>query len=105
MAPVFYRGVVAVNKETPPRVPDVMKSRSESSHHCATCEIRDGIPRTNGWGYYASHDGTRMLVMERRPDQRIRINGTVEIVVLEADNERVRLGIDGTPGLDARAAD
>jgi hypothetical protein len=89
-----------VNNRTPDRSPPTTKNRFEPSRDCANCEVREGIPTTQGWGYYASRNGSRMLVLDRRLDQRIRINGTVEIVVLEAGDEKVRLGIEGALGSD-----
>jgi hypothetical protein len=62
---------------------------------CVACEVREGVPTTKSWGYYTSRNGSRILVVECRPGQRIRINGAVEIVVLGADNETARFGIDG----------
>jgi hypothetical protein len=86
----------------PTCVPSPPVSRNGFDRDCATCEIRDGIPTTKGWGYYASRGGAPMLVMERRTDQRIRINGVIEIIVLEADNGKVRLGIECAPSLHGR---
>jgi len=71
---------------------------------CVACEIRKGIPTTSGWGYYASRNGMRMLVVERRRDQRIRINDKIDIVVLDADDDKVRLGIEGAPDSPRRTA-
>jgi len=48
----------------------------------------------HAWGYYASRDGARMLVVECGADHRIRINDTVEIVVLEIGNGTVQVRID-----------
>jgi hypothetical protein len=92
------RGTAAMRYGIPIRDLNVPQGRCAGHRDCATCEIRDGIPRTNGWGYYASRGGSRMLVMERRSDQRIRINDSIEIIVLEIGDDKVRLGIDGAPG-------
>jgi sRNA-binding carbon storage regulator CsrA len=35
-----------------------------------------------------------MLVLNRRPGQRIRINGTTEVVVLAINSDEVELGIE-----------
>jgi hypothetical protein len=92
-----------MNKGVPDCIPRVMENLSKPGRHCAICEIRDGIPTTKGWGYYAFRNGVRLLVVERGLDQRIRINGTIEIIVLEAGNEKVRLGIEGAPRFDTYA--
>ena len=74
----------------------------ESTRDCLPCHIRDGVPTTDDQtrGYYSSRDGARMLVVERKTGQRVRINGTVEVVVLESENGKVRLGISSTPAPD-----
>ena len=38
-----------------------------------------------------------MLVVECRLDERIRINGTIEIVLLEVGNDKARLGVESAP--------
>jgi hypothetical protein len=82
--------------------PNLMENRRGLNCDCATCEIRDGVPTTSGWGYYASENGKRMLVVERKLDQRIRINGEIEIVVLELSNGRVRLAVESATASKAR---
>jgi hypothetical protein len=63
---------------------------------CMSCHVGNGAPRMDGcgWGYYASRGGEQMLVVERGAGQRIRINGAIEVVVLETSNGAVRLRID-----------
>jgi len=45
-----------------------------------------------------------MLVLGRRPGERIRINDTTDIVVLAIRNGQVELGIERAPGVDANTA-
>jgi hypothetical protein len=68
--------------------------RAKDKDDCGSCQIQKGVPTLNGRAYYASRKGAQMLVVERRIGQRIRINGEIEIVMLQADNGEVRLGID-----------
>jgi hypothetical protein len=76
-----------------------MKTHSKIDNHCLSCQTLEGVPTIDGgaWCYYASRNGTRMLVVERRLDQRIRINGKIEIIVVKIGAEDVHVGIhDGT---------
>ena len=69
---------------------------------CVSCEIGQDLPTADGqvWSYYLSQeDGRQMLVLNRRKGERIRINDTAEVVVLDIQEGRVQLGI-GIP-LDA----
>lgn len=86
-----------MDDRVPTRVSGAPRGRAGVGRECATCEFRYGILTTDGWGYYSSSGGTQMLVVERGPNQRIRINGSIEIVILETDHEKVRLGIEGLP--------
>ncbi|HBO46444.1 MAG TPA: hypothetical protein DD670_21455 [Planctomycetaceae bacterium] len=72
----------------------IMK-RSEVKTYRMTCGIRDGIPTIDGGGrgHYVSRGGVQMLVVQCRPGQRIRINDSIEVIVLTTDDEEVRLGI------------
>jgi hypothetical protein len=85
--------------------PHMMKTRLKNKNYCVSCHIREGIPTINGsvWGYYASRNGVRMLVVECHTDQRIQINGAMEIVVIETGNNRVQLGIDDVANADTPA--
>ncbi len=80
----------------------MMTTHSTIKNHCLSCRIRNGIPTIHGhvWGYYASRNGARMLVVECGADQRIRINDAVEIVVIKTCNGNVQLGIDNVADLD-----
>ena len=82
-----------------------MSTCSETPSHCLSCRIEDGTPTMDrrDWGYYSSRNGVRMLVVEQRADERIRINDTIEVVVLETGKEDVRLGIDQVAGPRRRA--
>jgi len=64
--------------------------------YCVSCQVPNGIPTINNdvWGYYASRDGARILVVECRTGQRIRIDDAVEVVVLEISNGEVRFRIN-----------
>ena len=49
-------------------------------------------------GHYVSRQGgSRMLVLERRRGERLRINGTAEIVILEVHAEYVKITIESSP--------
>lgn len=41
-----------------------------------------------------------MLVLSRKCQQEVRINGTIRVFVLEARNGRVTLGIEAPPEMD-----
>jgi hypothetical protein len=54
--------------------------------------------------YYVSrHDGHRMLVVERRSGDRIRINSTTEVVILEIHPDLVKLAIECLPDDGAKS--
>ena len=73
-----------------------MANFNNNKSNCVSCRVQDGLVAIEGRGrgYYSYQNGTRMLVLERNADQRIRIDGILEIVVLELGNGSVRLGID-----------
>ena len=61
------------------------------------CEIRDGMPTVRGKApaYYLTGPGAgRMLIIERRAGERIRINSTTEVVVLDVGPESIRIAIE-----------
>ena len=75
---------------------------------CASCEVGNGLPTANGKGrsYYISrHDGRRMLVVERRSGECLRINGTIEVVILEIQSDVVKFAIECLPDKDAKPQD
>src|SRR3974377_667306 len=50
------------------------------------CEFRDGLATVRGKGiahYTTGQNGRHMLIVDRRPGERIRINSTTEVVILE----------------------
>jgi len=66
---------------------------------CVSCEVRNGLPTLlgKGRGHYVSRQGgSRMLVLDRCPGQRIRINGTTEVVVLEIHPDQVKIAIESS---------
>jgi hypothetical protein len=66
------------------------------AQQCVSCEIGQSLPTAGGhvWSYYLSQaDGRQMLVLNRRKGERIRINDTVEVVVLDIQEGRVQLGV------------
>lgn len=77
-----------------------MPEHPEVNGRCVACEVGNGLPIVNGKaaGYYISRqDGHRMLVLERRSGERIRINGTAEVVILEVHPDLVKLAIEYLP--------
>lgn len=66
------------------------------------CEVGDGLPTVHGKGraHYVSHqEGSRMLVLERSCGDRIRINATVEVTVVEIGPDEVKIAIETVPAL------
>ncbi len=77
-----------------------MDLSSGGDRHCVICEVRKSLPMVlgNARCYYVSHQGgSRMLVLERRQGERIRINGTTEVVVLEIHADHVKIAIESWP--------
>ena len=63
-----------------------------------SCKLQNGIPTVHGSdsGYYHfSQEGKRFLVLNRRQDESILIDNTIDIVVLEVKDDEVILGIKG----------
>jgi hypothetical protein len=82
-----------------------MQSQMKRDQVCVSCHAGSGVPASDGrtWGYYDSRNGRQMLVMSCRVGQRMKINGTIEVVVLEVGKGTVRLGVHGTAlGLPVR---
>jgi len=74
-------------------------SADDETPHVA-CQAGKGLPTVDGKarGHYVSHrGGQRMLVLECGQGERIRINGTTEIVVLEICPEEVKVAIKLSP--------
>jgi hypothetical protein len=77
-----------------------MPQHAVGSKRCVACEVGNGLPTANGkaHSYYLSRqDGRRMLVVERRPGDRLRINGSTEVVILEICPNLVKLAIECLP--------
>src|SRR5258708_7143765 len=74
------------------------------------CEIHQGVPTLQGKAraHYASgQSGGLMLIVERRAGERIRINATTEVVILEVSQEHVTVAVETSPadeeaGMDLR---
>jgi hypothetical protein len=65
------------------------------------CEVHDGVPTVSGKArahYRTGPGGRRMLVVDRHVGQRIRINATTEIVVLEISPDVVTIAVETAPG-------
>lgn len=64
------------------------------------CNVRDGLPTVSGKArahYRTGPGGRRMLVLDRHVGQRIRINATTEIVVLEIAPDVVTIAVETAP--------
>lgn len=84
------------NSAAPRAVPRAGLS-SGADGRCVACEVRNGLPMVRGKvrGHYVSHQGgSRMLVIERGRGDRIRINDSTEIVVLEIYADRVMIAVE-----------
>ncbi len=83
-----------------------MPQRTDVERRSVTCEIANGLPISNGKArsYYISrHDGRRMLVVLGRSGDRLRINGAIEVVILEAHPHLVKLAIECLPDDGAKS--
>jgi hypothetical protein len=61
------------------------------------CEFRDGLATVRGKGlahYTTGQNGRHMLIVDRRPGERIRINSTTEVVILEIGPGDTRVAIE-----------
>jgi hypothetical protein len=73
---------------------------------CLSCEDRNGFATVFGKApsYYLSHDGgRRTLVLQRRQGDRIRINDTTELMVLEIHLDQVEIALTSLPDRAARS--
>ncbi len=73
-----------------------LRPAPDTPQQCVQCELREGLPviERRVPSYYVSKPGGGlMLILERKTGERLRICGTVDVVVLEVDNEEVELGI------------
>jgi len=67
-----------------------------AEEQCVLCELREGIFAARGrvWSYYRSRQGrSPMLVLDRTKGQRLRIDGAVDVAVLDVHNGEVTLSI------------
>ena len=86
--------------------PRAVATSQTAAEECVQCQVGDGLPTVSGqaWSYYISQgDGHRMLVLARKPGQRIRINDTAVVVVLGIVDGQVKVGIEQVS--DAPVAD
>jgi hypothetical protein len=77
-----------------------MPKHPKSAGRCIFCEVGNGLPTTKSKarGYYMSReDGRRMLVVQRRSGERLRINGAAEVAILEVHPEMVKLAVECLP--------
>ena len=78
----------------------IMPQHAKAAGRCVACEVGNGLPTATGKAhsyYIARQDGRRMLVVEGRPGDRLRINGSTEIVILEICPNFVKLAIECLP--------
>jgi hypothetical protein len=64
---------------------------------CVPCDIRQGFPTVPAhvWSYYVSRQGgRRMFVLNLKPNQRIRINDRIDVVISGIRKGEVELGIE-----------
>ena len=83
-----------------------MPQHPNNDGRCVSCEVGNGLPTAEGKarGYYMSReDGRRMFVVERRSGERLRINGTAQVVVLEVQRGQVKLAVECLPDDGARS--
>ena len=72
---------------------------------CVYCEVRNGIPSIRGKvpSYYLSpQGGRRVLVLDRRQGDRIEINDTTELLILEIRFNHVKIAIGPLPDQAAK---
>ncbi len=80
-----------------PEGPQQVGLSTGGNRRCVSCEVRNGIPVVHGetWSYYLSRlGGRRMVVLERRQNDRLRINNTTALVVLEIHPDQVKVAIE-----------
>ena len=74
-----------------------MPQHREVERRSVSCGIANGLPIAEGRAhsdYVSRQDGRRMLVVQRRSGESLRINGPVEVVILETHLNRVKLAIE-----------
>ncbi|MFO7907044.1 MAG: carbon storage regulator [Pirellulaceae bacterium] len=76
---------------------NVPQAREGRANDWVPCDLRQGLPTTptHVWSHYLSQKGrNQMLVLDRKPNQRIRINGGIDLVILAVRNGEVEVGIE-----------
>jgi hypothetical protein len=82
-------------KGAAPRGPNSGKRRRKAER--IECEVREGVPTMHGKArahYATGQGGGRMLVFDRIAGERIRINDTTEVVILEVANNQVKVAVE-----------
>ena len=82
-----------------PLSPQVRLFSGGNGRH-VSCEVRDGLPKVHHKvrGHYVSRQGgPPRLVLERGRGDRIRINGTTDVVVLEIHAGQLKIAIESLP--------
>lgn len=88
----------ADSRPSPPRRWD--RTAAGVAGRLISCEIDNNMARAQGpaWCYYRSNrEGRQMLILECRPGDRIQINSTTEIVILDINRDQVEMAIDSLP--------
>ena len=83
-----------------------MSRHIEVDGRSESCEARNGLPIANGKArsyYYSRHDGRRMLVVQRRAGESLRINGGVKVDILEIQPGLVKFAIERSPDAGANS--
>ncbi len=83
-----------------------MPRHLEVDGRSASCEVGNGLPVARGKArsYYLSrHDGRRMLVVQRRAGESLRINGGITVDILEIQRDLVKLAIECLPDAAANS--
>ena len=81
-----------------------MSRHFEVDGRSESCEARNGLPIANGKGrsyFFSRHDGRRVLVMERRTGESLRINGSIKVDILEIQPGLVKFAIEYLPDAGA----
>jgi hypothetical protein len=81
-----------------------LKPPAKAAQECVDCQVRGGLPTVRGKTrahYRTGQAGQGMLVIDRRPGERIRINATTEIVILEINSDQVKILVETIPETDA----
>jgi hypothetical protein len=84
---------------TAPRGKSSGKKSLDGGHGRIDCDVHDGVPTVRGKAhahYLTGQSGQRMLVVARKPGERIRINDTTEVVILEVGPNQVTMSVETT---------